>query len=126
MIEYKFYQLSEKVHGSIAFLTWLPTSSYMSENDFIEHCNVVNNFINVDCTRILFIDATDFNMKMDRSFTKELQYIKEQDSMKWIFYTSSNKRMRRLIQKMEKEDIEVTKYSSRNALQRAYKGLICN
>ncbi|MEZ5198410.1 MAG: hypothetical protein R2764_19100 [Bacteroidales bacterium] len=126
MFDYLYYQISLKAHGNILNLKWLPISSIMSSDDFLKHCCQINDFIDIYCTKILFIDGTDFNMKMNRSLVKDLQYIKEQDSLKWIFYTSSNRRLRRVIQKMEKEDIEITKYHSRSALKRVYDELIYN
>lgn len=127
MIEHKFYQLSGKVHGSIAFLLWLPTSVNMSKDDFLEHCEVLNNFINVYYTRILFIDAKDFHAKIEGygDIVKKLQYVKGQNSLKWIIYTSSNKRLKRLFQELEPE-IKLIEHSSRDKLLNAYSELTNN
>lgn len=123
MIENTFYQLSSNVHRIITSLVWLPGSANMSNEDFLEHCEMINNFINVYHTKMLFIDATDFKAKLDKSTVEELLYIKVGSSLRWIVYTSSNKQFKKLLQKLKSEDIGLIEHSSRNKLLKAYREL---
>lgn len=90
----------------------------------MDHCKVLNNFIGAYYTRILFIDATDFKAKIEKSLIKELQYIKDEGILKWIVYTSSEKSMKRLLKKMKNTSIAISEHASRDLLLQAYRDTI--
>ena len=121
IIKHEFYVLSWYVHGRIVFLTWLPASANMSEDDFMEHVNVLNNLIDTNYTRILFIDAIEFKTKIEKSLIKELQYIKEKSSLKWIVYASSGRSMKKLLKKIKSESITISEHATRNDLLQVYR-----
>lgn len=121
MIKHEFYILTWKVHGRIAFLTWLPESADMSKNDLVEHVDVLNNFIDTNYTRILFIDAVDFKAKIDRSLLNEFQYIKEPSGLTWIVYATSGRGMKKLLKKIKYRNFTISEHATRNDLLQIYR-----
>ncbi len=120
MVKHEFYELLWKERGVIIFLTWFPSSTKMSKNDFIQHINVLNNLIDTNFSKILFIDATAFKAKIERSVIKELEYIKEQSSLKWILYTSHRKSMNRLLKRLKSRGIILSEYANRHELEQLF------
>ena len=126
MITRKFYKILSNINGSVALITWMPSSENMSKNDLLEHFKTINSFINVDYTRILFIDTGEFKSHVKISFIKELLMIIEPgpDPLKWIFYSTKDKFMKILFLKLNTGHFKHLERVSRYRLFELYNELI--
>ena len=120
MINYEYFSLEHKEHSGIVLLKWLESSSEMYESDFVEHILVLNNFVKAYNARVLIIDATNFRIKHGNPCISRMKYIDKNTSLKWILYTSKNRKMRCLLQSLESSTLNVLEYEAREQLFEFY------
>ncbi len=101
IVENKYYRLSKSTWGGIAFLKWQPESLLMTNDGFREHCDLLNNFLNADTVRMLFIDAMDFKANKNSCLAGELKYIRHAGELKWVLYVPGDNNMGKLLQNAE-------------------------